>query len=85
MNISDKFAERYIIPVLLLSREDDLWWCLSFEEMLRESCTEKNDSWVTKKLGKMDMVVGTSYSSEIMWIYGANPIATPTIEMNSME
>ena len=40
---------------------------------------------MTKRLGKMDMVVRTSYSSEIMWIYGANPIATPTIEMNSME
>ena len=27
----------------------------------------------------------TSYSTGIMWIDGANPIATPMIEMNSIE
>jgi len=37
--------------------EDNLWWCLSFEEMLRESCTEKDDSTVQEAQGKMDMVV----------------------------
>ena len=35
-----------IIPVFLLSREDNLWSCLSFEEMLRESCTERGESSV---------------------------------------
>ena len=31
--------------------------CHNFEEMLHESCTEKGDSTVFKRLGKMDMLV----------------------------
>ena len=46
MNVNDTFRKRYNIPVLLLSREDNLWWCLSFKEMLRQSCTERGESSV---------------------------------------
>ena len=75
----------YNIPVLLLFREDNLRWCLSFEEILRESCTERGESSV-QETGEDGYGSGkVTYISGIMWIHGANPIATPTIEMNSME
>ena len=77
--------EGYNIPVLLLFREDNLWWCLSFEEILREFCTEGGDSSV-QEAGEDGYGSGkVTYISGIRWIHGAKPIATPTIEMNSME
>ena len=85
MSISDTFGKGYNIPVLLLFREDHLWWCLSFEEILRESSTERSDSSV-QEAGEDGYRSGkVTYISGIMWIHGANLIATPTIEMNSME
>ena len=57
---------------------------LSFEEIVRESCTKRGDSSVEEAWGRW-IWQGTSYISGIMWIDGANPIATPTIEINCME
>ena len=86
MSISDTFGKGYTIPVLLLLGEDNSWWCLSVEEMLSESCTEKGDSSV-QEAGEDGYDSGkVTYISGIMWVYGpANPIATPTIEMSSMD
>ena len=52
---------------------------------LKKCCVNPVRKKKTKRLGKIDMVLRTSCSSGSMWIYGANPIATPTIEMNCME
>ena len=51
--------------------------------MLRESRSERGDSSV-QEAGE-EIWWRTSYISGIMWIDGAKPIATLTIEMNSME
>ena len=59
----------YIIPVLLLSREDNLWWCLSFEEILCESHFEKADSSVQEagedKYGSGQVTVQESFGSMV--------------------
>ena len=51
---------------------------------LKKCCVnpvQKKVTVVSKRLGE-DGYGRTSYSSGIMWIYGANPIVTAAIEMN---
>ena len=58
--------------------------CLSFVECCVNP-VQKKVTAVSKRLGNMDMVVVKLQFRNGMWIYGVNPIATPTIKMNSVK
>ena len=86
MNISDTFGERYIIPVFNCYSERIIHDDRACH--LKKCCVNLAQKKVTAlcpRIWGRWIWYWTSYSSGIMWIDGANPIATPTIEMNSIE
>ena len=82
MNISDTL-ERGILFLSYCYSER-----ISYDDAchLKKCCVnpvQKKVTALSKRQGKMDMVVDKFQF--ILWIYGSNPIATPTIKMNSMK